>query len=236
MGTPKDKTCPVCKNVFIGRYSKQCRSCASKKYSLENGGRVGKPYEKGHKPYCTGKKLKEETKRKISEAHKGMKYTQETIEKRRKKMLGHPVSEETRRKIGIKHKGRRHTEESKTVMSKSQKKRFQLNPIWNKGVKLGEKAPNWRGGISLERSPRRYGDDWENIRLIIYKRDNYTCQECGITMNDAKKPHHVHHIIPFVLSRDNSLNNLITLCPSCHMRIERKITKENKEMFKRGNS
>lgn len=49
---------------------------------------------------------------------------------------------------------------------------------------------------------------FENIR----KRDNYTCFRCGFKAKD----NHVHHIIPFKISEDNSPENLITLCPSHH--------------------
>ena len=44
----------------------------------------------------------------------------------------------------------------------------------------------------------------------------------------TKKAHHIHHIILFVESKDNSFNNLITLCPSCHRKIEAKLMKERK--------
>jgi hypothetical protein len=232
MVTPKDKLCPDCNSKLIGRYSPRCASCAMKKRVKENNGKaLGKPFAKGNKPYCYGKSLSDITKDKIRKAHIGMKYSQETIEKRRVKMIGHKVSEETRKKIGLKSKGRKHSESEKIKMSVSQKERFKKSPVWNKGLKLGERAPNWRGGVSLLRSPRRYGDDWAKIRYLVYKRDKFTCQECGI--NNVKLD--VHHIIPFLLSKDNSIDNLITLCRPCHMRVERLYTKQNKEKFKNGN-
>ena len=39
---------------------------------------------------------------------------------------------------------------------------------------------------------------------------------------------HIHHIVPFLISFDNSLNNLITLCPHCHRRTEAEIMRQLK--------
>lgn len=63
---------------------------------------------------------------------------------------------------------------------------------------------------------------WETIRKQIYQRDNWTCQIC----NKHGGILHAHHKIPYRISKDNSLNNLITLCPSCHSKEEYKINKE----------
>src|SRR3990167_10752125 len=101
-----------------------------------------------------------------------------------------------------------------------------LRTPWNKGkpgvqnppktaFKKGQKPRNYIDGRSKSKCPDRYGDDWDKIRLIVYKRDNYTCQECYSTMNEKKIAFHVHHKIPFLISFDNSMSNLITLCPSC---------------------
>lgn len=56
------------------------------------------------------------------------------------------------------------------------------------------------------------------------KRDKFTCQYCGINKHTL----HIHHKIPFLTSFDNSLNNLITLYPSCHRREDAKIIRELK--------
>jgi hypothetical protein len=91
----------------------------------------------------------------------------------------------------------------------------------NKGKNIGEKNHSWIDGRSKVKGPARYGDDWDNVRYLIYNRDKFTCQDCkktGIKMD-------VHHIIPFMETFDNSLNNLITLCRSCHMKREGNILK-----------
>ncbi len=92
--------------------------------------------------------------------------------------------------------------------------------------KKGHTPWNYIDGRSKILGPARYGDDWEAIRFIIYKRDNFTCQECGEKM--SKFPFHVHHKIPFLISFDNSPKNLITLCPSCHRKIEAQLIKQIK--------
>jgi 5-methylcytosine-specific restriction endonuclease McrA len=50
------------------------------------------------------------------------------------------------------------------------------------------------------------------------KRDEFKCRKCGDGM--LAKDLDVHHIIPFKKSKDDSLNNLITLCSSCHRKQE----------------
>lgn len=56
-----------------------------------------------------------------------------------------------------------------------------------------------------------YGKTWAKQRRKARQRDGHTCQTCGATENL-----HVHHKIPYRISRSNALSNLITLCASCH--------------------
>ena len=63
-----------------------------------------------------------------------------------------------------------------------------------------------------------YGSTWEKQRNLTRERDQYRCMICGLP--EADKPHHVHHKVPFRLFTDvkkaNELENLITLCSTCH--------------------
>jgi DEAD/DEAH box helicase domain-containing protein len=63
-----------------------------------------------------------------------------------------------------------------------------------------------------------YGSTWDKQRNLARQRDQYRCRICGLPETD--KPHHVHHKIPFRLFSDpfkaNELDNLITLCSTCH--------------------
>jgi DEAD/DEAH box helicase domain-containing protein len=67
-----------------------------------------------------------------------------------------------------------------------------------------------------------YGPNWQTQRNAARTRDQFRCQFCGLPETD--KAHHVHHIVPFrsfaSLELANRLTNLVTLCPSCHLRAE----------------
>lgn len=109
------------------------------------------------------------------------------------------------------------------------------------GLMIGDKHPNWKGGLSsLNELLREYFHT--NQAPVIAKRDSYTCQLCGATHTVL----HVHHVRPFVeivteicdehpnLNVDNpddrqelyqiitsdsrflDENNLITFCKDCH--------------------
>ena len=84
----------------------------------------------------------EETKRKMSEGHKGKKLTEKTKRKISEARLGTKHTEESKIKMsevksGEKHPfyGKTHTEESKRKMSESRKGRFLGKIPWNKGKK-----------------------------------------------------------------------------------------------------
>jgi len=68
-----------------------------------------------------------------------------------------------------------------------------------------------------------YGPDWKRIAQEVHKRDENECQHCGAIEQD--KAFDVHHKIPFKQfsspDQANKLDNLITLCPSCHRKAER---------------
>ena len=84
----------------------------------------------------------------------------------------------------------------------------------------GAKSPVWTGGRGSYRGP-----NWKKQRARARKRDNYTCQHCGITKKQLDQPPDIHHIIPYRSFNDdwksaNQLRNLISLCPSCHAKVE----------------
>ena len=78
--------------------------------------------------------------------------------------------------------------------------------------------------------PNDYGPDWPRIRLAVRTRDGFRCQVCGAAESDPStslrttREHDVHHKIPFKAftsaTEANRLDNLITLCPSCHRKAE----------------
>ena len=69
-----------------------------------------------------------------------------------------------------------------------------------------------------------YGKNWWSQRKKRRMIDDATCQICGVTKNDIDRYPDVHHIIPKNefddLKKANRINNLISLCPSCHHNVE----------------
>ena len=96
---------------------------------------------------------------------------------------------------------------------------------WQKG----DKHRNWVGGKKSDYR-QRFNYMWDQQKKLAYKRDNYTCQNCG--KECSYKDIQCHHIIPyrrcdgnedkciFWNIRINDLPNLVTLCSSCHPKIE----------------
>ncbi len=85
-------------------------------------------------------------------------------------------------------------------------------------------AGNWSN------DPNDYGSDWPKIRDRVRARDQYKCQVCGAV--ESGRQHDVHHKIPFrafvrddMLGREqaNRLENLTTLCPGCHKKVEQNV-------------
>jgi ATP-dependent DNA helicase RecQ len=54
-------------------------------------------------------------------------------------------------------------------------------------------------------------DAYKELRLQILVRDNWRCQSCGSLTNLE-----VHHMTPRRRAGEDSNENLITLCRSCH--------------------
>jgi DEAD/DEAH box helicase domain-containing protein len=79
-------------------------------------------------------------------------------------------------------------------------------------------------------APNEYGPSWPNAREAARVRDGFQCRQCGAIESEGRA-HSVHHLKPFrefgYVSGENrhdqlanDLDNLITLCPTCHQRAE----------------
>ncbi|MCA9934261.1 MAG: DEAD/DEAH box helicase [Ardenticatenaceae bacterium] len=92
-------------------------------------------------------------------------------------------------------------------------------------------------GILLR--PNEYGPNWQRQRKLALERDGYRCRMCGAAGKDPSSAApaegstilHVHHVRPFrefnyipgENDHDkiaNDVDNLLTLCPSCHRQAE----------------
>jgi len=192
-------------------------------------------FTKGHLQYNTGKtwlkkghhlnkgrKLTEEHKNKLSIVNKGNKPWNAGLK-------GIHLSPKTEFKKGIEtwNKGIKFTKEQKSCLNLSG---LDIGHGLNKGKKCpkisGKNHWNWQGGITPESMKRTTDLKWKELVKIIYKRDNWTCQKCGLHIHDSNIS--CHHIIPFSVCKTDDPNNLITLCRSCHGKEDYKFMKTNK--------
>lgn len=65
--------------------------------------------------------------------------------------------------------------------------------------------------------------EWIKIRREVIKRDK-VCTKC---FKDGKE---VHHIIPYSISGDDSLENLTLLCKSCHLKTHLEMWENEKKL------
>ena len=82
--------------------------------------------------------------------------------------------------------------------------------------------------MSKSEISKRIGDPaWKELSKLIRKRDKNTCYKCN------KRGLQVHHIIPFKFSKSNRTDNLITLCTSCHTKIDHEYSRTGKTNYVR---
>jgi 5-methylcytosine-specific restriction endonuclease McrA len=95
---------------------------------------------------------------------------------------------------------------------------------FSKNSPKGKDHPHWRGG-----GEKYFGTSWRRQKEKALERDNYCCRITGKTKEEIGVTPHVHHINPrrnWDTNKEheemNSLDNLITLCPSIHHKLEGK--------------
>ena len=138
-----------------------------------------------------GAKHTESAKKKMSVALKGRKLSAEHIEKLRQYKTG---------KIGYwAGKSRPMSEETKNRIGTANRKIIHKT----------DESKIWR---------RR--TEYKKWRESVYKRDEYTCQECG-KKGGILNPHHIKEFSKYKELRFD-INNGITLCIKCHKKIHRK--------------
>lgn len=143
---------------------------------------------------------------KISALHKGAKRSKETKQKMRLSALGRVFSPEHKEALSVAHigndgywYGKHRSPETKGKIRKAL---------------LGEKHPRWRGGISNDEYSNQFNKE---LKELIRKRDNYTCQLCGVPECECLKKLSVHHID---YNKQNGLpSNLISLCHVCNPKV-----------------
>lgn len=98
---------------------------------------------------------------------------------------------------------------------------------------FGSSNGNWKNGISILNNCIRTNDFYKKWRNKVFKRDNYTCQECGQIGGDLE----AHHKKAFIkILKENKINTIkkalkckklwnvnngITFCIKCHSKIDK---------------
>lgn len=95
-----------------------------------------------------------------------------------------------------------YSEISLKKMSESSKgKHFSQSTEFKKG-NCKEKSGNWKGGVTSLHKCIKGLEEYNNWRTEVFKRDCYTCQDCG----QKGKRLHCHHIISFAKLLNKFLN------------------------------
>lgn len=124
--------------------------------------------------------------------------------------------------------GKQHTDKIKKSISKKVSILLKGNTrtkgkSWSENRRKAQLSRNGKPyrhkAISL-RKPIKIGNNiyhpmWYELRKIVYKRDMWICQECGVHCRSKDKTKIQCHHIDYDIS-NNDLSNLITLCASCH--------------------
>ena len=94
---------------------------------------------------------------------------------------------------------------------------------------FGEALADRLEALGILLRPNDYGPNWPQQRQLALERDNHRCRTCGARAEEFLL--HVHHVRPFReygyvpgvnenYRQANQIDNLMTLCPSCHRRAE----------------
>jgi hypothetical protein len=196
--------------------SSQCKKCGRLKSKTKEHVCPDTSWNKGKKglqsAWNKGKKSSEETKKRLSNT-------------RKEKILSGEIKRPTGKDNGM---------YGKTPWNKG-KKITSVSPLKGKkrSVELrskisGENHYNWKGGVGSVNTRIRKSYEYRQWVQDIFKRDDYTCQECFVRGGKLE----AHHIKPFSkIIKDNNITSIeqgldcfelwnfengVTLCKSCH--------------------
>src|SRR3990167_3553908 len=215
---------------------------------------IKKYYKNGGIKYWLGKKLSEETKKKMSTYAKdigrkvsfsGRKHTEESKKKMSEKLKGRTFSEETRKKFSLARLGTHPTLET---IEKLRNKIFTTEHRKNLSLaNRGGNGSNWKGGVTPLLDQIRILLEYKQWRKTIFERDNYTCQQCkqrGAELNVDHYPKTFAQIFyeNNISSLDDAMNcqefwdinNGRTLCKDCHKKTDTWGRPRNKHFLQTG--
>jgi hypothetical protein len=206
------------KTILYG--SGMCKSCShiGKKFSKKTKKKISGRLKGRISPF-KNKKHTEKTKQKMSKSHVGMKLAQEHKDKISKSRKGKKFTQEHLENLSKSHiiHGRYSKNYQNYCMEKNCNKKISPNAKRCKSCSIkGKNHWNWRNGLSKA----LYSIKFKYIRKSIKQRDNYKCQNCGLTQKEHYKKYkrdiEIHHI-DYDRFKCNE-NNLITLCKRCNIR------------------
>jgi len=164
------------------------------------------------------KPMSDETKRKISVAMKGKKPHPNTIKARIASPKALKASQKNAKKAHEANRGKIIPLERRERISESNK-HFWNKPENRRMLSLrqrGDKSHNWKGGKTPKRRRLRQGIEFKLWREAVFKRDNWTCQECGVRGGTTQlHPHHIKSFAEYPELRF-AIDNGLTLCAVCH--------------------
>jgi 5-methylcytosine-specific restriction endonuclease McrA len=113
-----------------------------------------------------------------------------------------------------------HSREKQRDKTLGVKRSIEVRLKVSKNQRRGAESHFWRGGVSPKNMKVRKSLKSTLWREEIFKRDNYTCQQCGIKNGYGKTIQlNAHHIKPFSLYPELRfvIDNGTTLCKNCHL-------------------
>ena len=127
----------------------------------------------------------------------------------------------------IKNKERKCPKCGKIFIAKTSEDKYCSWECYNQDRHMpkGKDHWNWKGGISIL-DDNRDSNDYKLWRQKIYERDNFKCVKCG-----SKEKINAHHILAWKYYPDlrYNIDNGITLCEKCHIKIHQKYGYDSKE-------
>lgn len=94
--------------------------------------------------------------------------------------------------------------------------------------KIWYRGPNVYNYLGGQGRNHYASTDWLEHAAFVRARDKI-CQHCGAETSEFGKVLHVHHIVPWRISFDDSLENLTTLCNACHKTEDHRLLQVYKE-------
>ena len=96
-------------------------------------------------------------------------------------------------------------------------RRRQSESLRLSGLVSGKLNGSWVGGSTPERQRLYRSGKWKDVVKAAFERDEFRCQRCGAP-KAGRGSLHTHHIRPFATDIEGrfDVNNLVTLCRSCH--------------------